>query len=68
MMLPLLLASPEFPYQIVVADYLTVKSKTRLVVTDKFSRWLSLFYHQKEALTTDLIKNLKDYFITFSIV
>ena len=67
MMPPLPLASPDYPYQMVVADYFTVKSKTWLVVADRFSGWLSLFYHPKEASATDLIKNLKDYFTTFGI-
>ena len=51
----------------IVADYFTVKSKTWLVVADRFSGWLSLFYYSKEASATDLIKNLKDYFATFGI-
>ena len=67
MMPPLPLASPDFPYQMVVGDYFTVKSKTWLVVADRFSGWLSLYYYPKEASASDLIRNLKDYFMTFGI-
>ena len=67
MMPPQPLASPDFPYQMIVADYFTVKSKTWLVVADRFSGWLSLFYYPREASATDLIKDLKNYFTTFGI-
>ena len=67
MMPPMPLASPDFPFQMVVADYFTVKSRTWLVVADRFSGWLSLFYFAREANATDLIKDLKDYFTTFGI-
>ena len=67
MMPPLPLASPDFPYQMIVADYFTVKSKTWLVVADRFSGWLSLFYYPREASASDLIKHLKEYFTTFGI-
>ena len=67
MMPPLPLASPDFPFQMIVGDYFTVKSKTWLVVADRFSGWLSLYYYPKEASASDLIRNLKDYFITFGI-
>ena len=67
MMQPYPLAYPDFPYQMVVADYFMVKSKTWLVVTDRFSGWLSLFYHSKEASASELTRNLKDYFTTFGI-
>ena len=67
MMPPLPLASPDFPFQMVVADYFTVKSKTWLVIADRFSGWLSLNYFPREASASDLIRNLKDYFTTFGI-
>ena len=68
MMPPLLLASHDFSYQIVVANNFAVKSMTWLVVTDRFSGWLSLLYYSKEASALELIKNLTDYFATFGIV
>ena len=67
MMPPLPLASPDFPFQMVVGDYFTVKSKTWLVVADQFTGWLSLFYFPREASATDLIRILKDYFTRFGI-
>ena len=67
MMPPLPLASPDFPFQYIVADYFDVKSKTWLVIADRFSGWLSLSYFPREASTTDLIKILKEYFTTFGI-
>ena len=53
------LASPEFPFQMIAADYCDVKGKTWLVVADRFSGWLSLFYYAKEATTWDLITKIK---------
>ena len=67
MMPPLPLASPDFPFQYIVADYFDVKSKTWLVIADRFSGWLSLSYFPREANATDLIKILKEYFTTFGI-
>ena len=49
MMPPSPLVSPEFPYQMVGADYFTGKWKTWLAVAKRFSRWFSLFQHSKEA-------------------
>lgn len=67
MMPPLPLASPDYPFQMVVGDYFNVKGKTWLVLADRFSGWLSVFYHPKEASTTSLISNLKSYFTTYGI-
>ena len=65
MMPPLPLAGPDFPFQYIVADYFDVKSKTWLVIADRFSGWLSLSYFPREASATDLIKILKEHFTTF---
>ena len=67
MMPPLPLASPDFPFQYIVADYFDVKGKTWLVIADRFSGWLSVSYFPREASSTDLIKTLKEYFTTFGI-
>ena len=64
---PLPLASPEFPMQMIVADYFDVKGKSWLVLADRFTGWLSLFYFPKEASSSDLVKRLKDYFSVFGI-
>ena len=67
MMPPMPLASPDFPFQMIVGDYFTVKSRTWLVIADRFSGWLSLTYFPREANATDLIKTLKEYSTTFGI-
>ena len=64
---PLPLASPEYPMQMLVGDYFEAKGKTWLVLADRFTGWLSLFYFSKEASATDLIKIMKDYFAVFGI-
>ena len=64
---PLPLASPEFPMQMIVADYFDAKGKSWLVLADRFTGWLSLFYFPKEASSSDLVKRLKDYFSVFGI-
>ena len=61
------LASPEFPFQMTVADYCAVKGKTWLVVADRFSGWVSLFYYEKEATARDLINKMKQIFTTFGV-
>ena len=64
---PLPLASPEYPMQMIVGDYFDAKGKTWLVLADRFTGWLSLFYYPKEASATDLVKTMKDYFSIFGI-
>ena len=61
------LASPEFPFQMIAADYCDVKGRTWLVVADRFSGWLSLFYYAKEATAQDLIAKMKQIFTTFGV-
>ena len=51
----------------IVGDYFDIKSKTWLVLADRFSGWLSLHYFPREATAADLIRNLKEYFSTFGI-
>ena len=67
LMPPLPLASPDYPFQMIVGDYFDIKGKTWLVIADRFSGWLSLFHSPKEASATELIRNLKNYFTTFGI-
>ena len=42
MMPPQPLASPDYPFQMVVADYCNIKGKSWLVLCDRFSGWLSV--------------------------
>ena len=64
---PLPLASPEFPFQMLAADFCDIKGKSWLVIADRFSGWLSVHYFQKDPTTSDLIKTLKEYFSTFGV-
>ena len=66
-MAPLPLASPDYPFQMIVCDYFDVKGKSWLVIADRFSGWLSLHYYPREASSSDLIKSLKEYFCVFGV-
>ena len=44
---PRQLASPEYPFHMIVADCCTIKSRTWLVVADRFTGWVSV----KELIT-----------------
>ena len=59
------IASPDYPFQQITADYCTIKSKTWLIIADRFSGWTSAFYFSGEASSNDLIKILRDMFTTF---
>ena len=61
------LASPDYPFQMVVADYCNIKGKSWLVLCDRFSGWLSVQYYPREATAADLVKTLKEYFSIFGI-
>ena len=52
---PFPLASPEYPHQMIVGDYCSVKGKTWLVLADRFSGWISVFYYSKEATAAELV-------------
>ena len=45
------IASPDYPFQQITADYCMIKSKTWLVIADRFSGWVSVYYFPKEAST-----------------
>ena len=62
MMPPQPLASPDYPFQMVVADYCNIKGKSWLVLCDRFSGWLSVQHFLREATATDLVRTLKEYF------
>ena len=59
------IASSDYPFQQITADYCTIKSKTWLIIADRFSGWTSAFYFSGEASSNDLIKILRDMFTTF---
>ena len=64
---PLPLASPDYPFQMLVADYCDIKGKSWLVVADRFTGWVSVFYYPREALATDLITKMKEIFTTMGV-
>ena len=61
------LLSPDFPFQMIVMDYCSIKGKTWLICADRFSGWASFYYYPREATATDLVKTMKDYFSTFGV-
>ena len=62
---PLLM--PDFPFQMIVMDYCSIKGKTWLVCADRFSGWVSFYYYPREATATDLVITMKEYFSTFGV-
>ena len=64
---PLPIQSPEYPFQMLVADYCTIKGKSWLIMADRFTGWVSVYYFCKEATAQDLIEILKIYFTTFGV-
>ena len=64
---PLPLASPDYPFQMLVADYCDIKGKSWLVVADRFSGWVPVFYYPREATATDLIRKMKEVFCTMGV-
>ena len=67
MMPPQPLASPDYPFQMIVGDYCNIKGKSWLVLCDRFSGWISVQYYSREATAGDLVKTLKEYFSIFGI-
>ena len=58
---------PDYPFQMIVADYCDIKGKSWLIVADRFTGWLSAYYFPKEAITGELIKLMKNHFSTFGV-
>ena len=48
----------------IVADYCTIKAKTWLVLADRFTGWVSVFYFPKEATAKQLIIIVREIFTT----
>ena len=64
---PLPLASPEYPMQMLVGDYFEAKGKTWLVLADRFTGWLSVFYFVSDASARKLVEIFREYFSTFGV-
>ena len=48
-------------------DYCSIKGKTWLICADRFTGWVSTYYYPREAIATDLVKTIKEYFTTFGV-
>ena len=59
--------SPDYPFQMIVMDYCNIKGKSWLIIADRFTGWVSTFYFHREAVSTDLIKIVKEYFSTVGV-
>ena len=53
---PVPLTSPEYPFHMLVADYCDIKGITGLVIADRFTGWVSVFYFTGAASFKELIK------------
>ena len=61
------LTSPDYPFQMVLADYCNLKGKSWPVLCNCLLGWLSVQSHPREASAKDLVKTLKEYFSIFGI-
>ena len=59
--------SPDYPFQMVVADFYDLKGKSWLVIADRFTGWISIHYFEKEATTEKVIEIFKTSFSTFGV-
>ena len=59
--------SPDYPFQMIVLDYCSIKGKSWLIIADRFTGWVSTYYFAGEAVSTDLVKLMKEYFATFGV-
>ena len=58
--------SPDFPFQMVAADFFMVEGHSYLVYVDRYSGWMKIAYFpRKEATSAELIKVLRTYFMDF---
>ena len=64
---PARLASPEYPFQMIFTDYCSIKGKTWLVIVDRFTGWLSVFYFSNDTSARKLVEVLWEYITTFGI-
>ena len=62
------LHSLDYPFQMIVMDYCSTKGKSWLICADRFTSWVSTFYFPREPVDTDLVRLMKEYFVTFGVV
>ena len=60
--------SPEYPFQLIVADYFSLQGHNYLVVADRFSGWFSVYETGKgEFDAKTLVKYFREHFLIFGI-
>ena len=59
--------SPDYPFQMIVADFCDLKGKSWLVIADRFTGWISVYHFDREASTEQVIKIFKNSFSTFGV-
>ena len=64
---PTPLPEPQYPFELIAADYCSFEGHTYLVIVDRFSGWLSIYDCGINASAKQLIENLKVHFSTFGI-
>ena len=58
------LHSPDYPFQMVVMDYCSIKCKSWLICADWFTGWVSTYYFPKETDASDLVKLQSMFLLT----
>ena len=64
---PTLLPEPEYPFQLIAADYFSLEGHSYLVIVDRFSGWLSVYDCGIAATASQLVAWLRVHFCTFGI-
>ena len=59
------LTLPDYPFQMISSDYFTYNSKEYVVIVDRYSNWPMVY--RSESGAEDLIKRLRETFVTFGI-
>ena len=60
--------SPEYPFQYVCADYFEIKGHHYLVIVDRFSSWITIYYFPPMKLDSKtLIGTFRELFINYGI-
>ena len=58
--------SPDYPFQLVSADYFAVSGHNYLVVVDRYSNW-PIVRKCKNETTQELVTALREYFCTYGV-
>ena len=58
---------PQYPFQIICADYFALDGHHYLAVADRFSGWLLMYHFPKEAKAAQLIKVCRRIFSQFGV-